>query len=365
MKIGLYSLPFHSNYGGVLQSYALQNVLKSMGHEVYVLNQNWLDIVGKRDRIMKTIYSISNIFTSKKRYDQRTLLKMSIHELQRFWTSNTDNLVNFKEFEEIKRLQLDAIIVGSDQIWRKGYCKDTRWYFLDFTKGWDIKRVAYGASFGVSEWQFDEVTTRDMRDLISCFNGVSVREKDALGLCKDYLERDAVFVLDPTFLLSIEDYQHFSVKKDKPGVRNIVSFMLHPTLEKKNIVHNLAKDLSVEVDDIDIPMKEEDKHAVESYKSVESWLTAMMNADYVITDSYHGMAFAINFNKPFVTLGNLQGGQARFISLLETFNLSDRLSEDYDRILSLFKKDINWNMINDIKESMKNNSFSFIEKSLL
>ncbi len=364
MKIGLYSLPLHANYGGILQSYALHTVLRSLGHEVYVLNQNWLDTLGKRDKIERAFFSVYNFFSREKKYSKRDCLIISINELRRFWSTNIYKFVDFREFEELKRFQLDAIVVGSDQIWRNGFCKDPKWYFLSFAKDWPIKRVAYAASFGVSEWQFDEQTTIEMKKLISLFNGVSVREKDAVGLCKQYLKTDAEMVLDPTFLLEKEKYDVICEKSVKCDKKRIVSFMLHPSQEKKTIVERVSTKLNALVIDIDVPIKTPNDRTVKPLVSIEKWLTSIKNADYVITDSYHGMAFSINFNKNFVTLGNVKAGQARFVSLLSMFGLSERMTTEEKQIEALFRQTINWENVNKVLTDMRKMSIQFLAESL-
>lgn len=364
MRIGIYSLPFHSNYGGVLQSYALQIVLQKEGHEVFVLNKNWLDYPGKRDKIEKTLCTLVSFLTFRRLYSKREKKIESIRELKRFWSTNINNLVDFREFSQIKSLELDAIVVGSDQIWRKGYCLDTRWYFLDFTELWNIKRVAYAASFGVSDWQFPEDVTNDMKNLAHNFNGISVRESDGIRLCKEYLNVDATFVLDPTLLLTSTDYEKFrSHKKDKKN-KHLVSFMLHPNVEKQMLVDEIAASLDAKVINMDIPLDGGKRDRINYYKSIEQWLTEFLDADYVLTDSYHGVVFSINFNKPFVTLGNVQGGQSRFTSLLGLFSLTRRIATDKDSILCILKESINWSNVNLILENKRKKSIEFLSKSI-
>lgn len=363
MKIGVYSLPFHSNYGGILQSYALHIILRRLGHEVYVLNQNWLDRIGKRERIERAANFVLNVFTSNKRYTKREALIESISSLKEFWTTNIDHLIDFNKFSDIEKLGLDAIIVGSDQVWRSGYCKDSKWYFLNFTNGWNIKRIAYAASFGVSEWQFDKEITSDMKKLVSKFSGVSVRETDAVDLCEKYLDCSADLVFDPTLLLHKQDYELFRINKPTNSHKSLVSFMLHPNTEKKRLVKDVAENLNAELHDIDIPMSFNTNN-ISKYISVETWLTELFDADYVITDSYHGMVFSVNFNKPFVTVGNTIGGQARFMSFLKLFNLENRIATDKVSIIQLFKNDISWNEVNGIREKYYAFSINFIRESL-
>ena len=364
MKIGIYSLPFHRNYGGILQSYALHIVLKRMGHNIYVLNKNWIDHPGKRDMMVMLKCVIVNFLFRRKEYSKRQILLESISELKRFWTSNICKLYDFKIHNEIKSIGLDTIIVGSDQIWRKGYCKDTLFYFLKFAKSWNIRRIAYAASFGVSEWQFDNQTTNEMKSLLQLFKGVSVRESDAKSLCEQYFNISPVHVLDPTLLIGKEEYSKFRINSKQKRKKQFVSFMLHPNIEKKMLSKKVADKLGAEVIDIDVPMNSMVNNKIVKYKSVEEWLSALLDADYVLTDSYHGMVFAINFNKQFVTLGNVQGGQSRFVSLLNLFNLSNRMTKDEDEIINLMNEDINWVEVNTILEEKRTKSISFLKNAL-
>lgn len=360
MNIGIYSLPFHSNYGGLLQSYALQTTLERFGHTVYVFNRNWLDRPGKKDQLRKVLYAVTNLFSKHKRNTQLETLKRNIHELHRFWTTEV-HTCDFWDFKELLEYKLDAIVVGSDQVWRKGYCKDTRWYFLDFARDWKIKRIAYAASFGIDEWVFDTGTTADIKELIQQFESVSVRESDGVNLCKTHLGVDALQVLDPTLLLTREDYMRFRTHVECNSRKRFLSFMLHPSQQKTVLAKKLAESLDADYVSVDIPMADV---ADQTYLGIETWLTEFLDADYILTDSYHGTVFAINFNVPFMTLGNLQGGQSRFSSLLNLFNLQDRMSTNESEILSCFNKDINWNSVNEQLAKYRSISTNFILESL-
>ena len=117
----------------------------------------------------------------------------------------------FTSYYNISQEKYDAIVVGSDQIWRKQYvCESFKLpiesSFLDFAKHWDIKRISYAASFGTEEWEYNDEQTKNCRVLIQLFDNVSVREKSGVALCKDYLQHNAKVVLDPTLLLKKNDY---------------------------------------------------------------------------------------------------------------------------------------------------------------
>lgn len=364
MRIGIYSLPLHANYGGILQSYALHVILRRMGHEVFVLNRNWVDKLGKKGVAEKMICSLINLFRSEKLHTRHEKYLENISELKRFWYSKIVNFIDFHNFSEVKALRLDSIIVGSDQVWRLGYCRDSRCYFLDFAKDWNVNRIAYAASFGVREWQFDEKTTNEMRALAALFIGISVREIDAIKLCKEYLGVDAFRVLDPTLLLHSQDYNKFRVNRVIGDRKRFVSFMLHPNDDKLRLSSEVAKSVGADLIDISVPDEYSSHRVVNKYISIERWLTEFLDADYVLTDSYHGMIFSLNFNKPFVTLGNAIGGQSRFTSFLEDFHLEDRISTNKETIVRLYKENIDWAEVNRKRKQLEVFSIDFIEKSL-
>ena len=221
MKIGIITQPLRTNYGGILQNYALQTILKRRGHTVVTLGRESLIRV-KYPRYILTLtkrfflkcfgkYS-GSLFREKK-YNQDYPI-FTQHTL-RFVKERIHHTEIHDFSKELSHKDYDAYIVGSDQVWRPSYNKIEN-MFLDFTSGWNVKRVAYAASFGTDDWEFSKEQTETCQNLIKKFDAVSIRENSGIKLCKDYLHADAIHVLDPTMLLQKQNRQ-----KSLPARQNI------------------------------------------------------------------------------------------------------------------------------------------------
>ena len=273
---------------------------------------------------------------------------------------------------DFKKNNYDAYIIGSDQVWRLGYSPCIFDYFLSFLpSSYKVKRIAYAASFGTDNWEFSRKVTNLVKKYIYKFDLITVREKSAVKLCEEYLNYDkAEFVLDPTMLLEKEDYERLIINEnEKISKGNIFCYIL----DKNDMILDTISEVEKYTGKIAFEISP--KHSIEERQmgfnsddyvlpSITKWLRAFMDADYVITDSFHGTVFSLVFNKPFVVFGNKHRGNARFISLLETFRLKDRLILSKDNALKVFKQPINWNKVNVIREEMKEKSTVLLFKNL-
>ena len=233
---------------------------------------------------------------------------------------------------------LDALVVGSDQVWRRRYFEyfykcGIENAFLKFAEKESIKRIAYAASFGTDEWEYTQAQTDECSRLLRLFDAVGVREKSAVSLCNTRLKRDdAELVLDPTFLLDKSDYirlvENLAVPSS-PG--NLMCYVLDGLEEKRDFIQQVAEERHLvpfytnsRIDDESLSPKDRIQ------PPLECWLRGFMDAQFVITDSFHACVFSIIFNKPFIVLGNKERGMARFNSLLSLFSLDDHLITSFD-----------------------------------
>lgn len=343
MKIGILTLPLHTNYGGILQAYALQTVLERMGHEVVVFDIKrkytlplWKVPLTYIKRIIKKyIYKNNNIRIFEEQYQQKTYPIISQHT-QKFIDKHI-HLYEVDSLNDVKEKEFDTIIVGSDQVWRPKYFSSlfkTRIEdaFLNFTKDWKIKRIAYAASFGTDEWEYTSVQTEKCGELLKVFEAVSVREESGIKLCKEHFDKEVEHVLDPTMLLTKEDYIKLFESANTPkSPGTLLNYILDETPEKKEMICKIAKEKKL------IPFKVNSK--IENpyapleeriQPPIEQWLRGFYDAEFVVTDSFHACVFSILFNKPFVVIGNKERGMARFDSLLNMFGLEDRLIREND-----------------------------------
>lgn len=377
MKIGILTLPLNNNYGGLLQCFALQKVLKSLGHDAWVVQRGY----AKRSIIWRIFHYVRQ--TMKVLLGRKFVHLLPSKEIK-YIRKNTSNFISnyiepttehIRTNKQLANFHLsnkfDAYVVGSDQVWRPCYSPCITNYFFDFiSPNEKVKRVAYAASFGVDEWEFSEEETSVCKDLLKLFDGVSVRENSATVLCEKYLGRnDALHVLDPTMLLEKEDYIRIVEKENEPkSPGNLFCYILDESREKNQVVESIASRIDA-VPFTQMPKCEityenlRDRLEDCVYPSVTAWLRAFMDADIVVTDSFHGCVFSIIFNKPFWVIGNKGRGLARFNSLLSIFELQNRLI-DIDNIPSDSLSPIDWDKVNAKRKEWQEKSMSFLKINL-
>lgn len=378
MKIGILTQPLHTNYGGLLQNYALQTVLKRMGHNPATINRQWdrgfihkLIVIFKR-LILRFVFlrkDITPIIPVGETKEERNLIRQHTDEFIKKELIVTRKMDSSLDITEIKKHGFDAYIVGSDQVWRPIYSPHLPTYFLDFLqKNNTVKKIAYAASFGVDDWELSRKQTQMAQKLIKQFDAVSVREDSGVKLCEERLNRKAIHVLDPTLLLNKEDYIDLIRKHDtKKSPGNLFVYVLDRTEEKYTIIQRVADDKKLVPFEV-MPLKSFGQHVNINdcvYPPVYQWIRSFMDAEFVITDSFHGSVFSIIFNKPFIAIGNAGRGLTRFTSLLKLFHLDKQL------ILSLTELDkerinprINFEEVNHICKQYQAKSVSFLEQAL-
>lgn len=368
MKIGILTLPLHTNYGGILQAYALQTVLQRMGHEVCLLEEEhsfklplWKAPLVYSKRILKNIFGQQCPIFYEKKLERESLI---IRQNTERFISKYINIRKVTSFHDIKKNDYDAIIVGSDQIWRPKYFPGIEHAYLDFTDGWNIKRIAYAASFGTDEWEYTSKQTETSSSLLKLFDAVSVREESAVALCLNHLGVEAKHVLDPTMLLSKEDYiRLFEVSGIPKSPGKLLCYILDESQEVWSYIEAVAQKKSIvpfrvnsKVENLNAPLLERVQ------PPVELWLRGFYDAEFVITDSFHACVFAILFNKPFIALGNEKRGMSRFYSLLDMFGLQDRLfsSLKEPNICDM----IDWSLVEAKLKKQQIYACNFLENSL-
>ena len=369
MKIGILTQPLHSNYGGLLQNYALQQTLVRAGHEVETID--W----GGGSGLHETLYRIKirvlhTLFPNK--YPQlkyrpnkkeRAIIQRNTHHFINTYINHTEAMHSYEEFvKQASKGKYDAYVVGSDQCWRPCYNAFLSSMFLDFVQDKQGKRIAYAASFGTDKWEFTPQQTAVCVPLAKKFDMVSVREDSGVKLCKENLGVDAVHVLDPTMLLTKEDYIQLIEKEKEPkSDGTLFNYILDPDAKKSVFIQKVAKSKGLKAFQVlpkcqaEIRTKEDVKKRIEDcvFPGVTTWLRAFMDTEMTIVDSFHGMVFSIIFNKPFWAIGNVSRGMSRFTSLLKMFHLEDRLL-DADNLDDVdFSKPIDWTMVNGILEEKR------------
>ena len=378
MKIGILTQPLYTNYGGLIQCYALQTALQRMGHETVVLQREFNRQYTFKGACVYYVKHIVKLLLGRKSswhyyvsQERRDYIAKNTKMFTEAWINPRSKHCYTTEqlAAEVDFMHLDAIIVGSDQVWRPYYSPCQPNYFLDFLDGRkDILKLSYAASFGSDEWTFDAMLTKQCGALLHQFDAVSVREESAIGLCKEHFGVEAQHVIDPTMLLEKDDYR--TVCGQQSAERgSLFCYVLDRSKEKREIITEIANRLKLEPFESMPELPDEifnlygkiDKCV---YPPVEAWLSAFDETKMVITDSFHGTVFSIIFNKPFWVIGNEGRGLARFQSLLSQFGLEDRMlmpSKLNDLDLN---QSIDWEKVNYKRDALKKLSIGFLETAL-
>lgn len=352
MKIGILTLPLHTNYGGTLQAYALQTVLERMGHQPCFIEKCRKPV---RLSVVKMPFVYAKRIAKNIMGQQYPIFfEQKINREEPLVRQNTDKFVNkyikrrlVDNFSELGRDDFDAIIVGSDQVWRPRYFTDgIENAYLEFAKDWKVKRIAYAASFGTDEWEYSPVQTVTCSKLLRAFDAVSVREESGVSFCCEHFGVEAQHVLDPTMLLTTDDYIKLFKATDTPvSTGTMLCYILDETPEKNALVNRIARErglipfyVNSKVGDFTAPLSERIQ------PPVEQWLRGFYDADFVVTDSFHACVFSILFNKAFVVMGNEKRGLTRFTSLLSNFGLANRFVTAPGKVNDLAC--IDWNKVN-------------------
>lgn len=376
MKVGILTQPLLCNYGGLLQAYALQTILERCGHDVSIINREpaYMSTRFPNSVKLEVKYYLRKWLgrPNAKKSSHYKILSIETSKFCHKYLKKTPSLYNNKLLKSfISQAKYDAYVVGSDQVWRPSMSPNIFNYFIDFDNRDDVKRVSYAASFGVDNWAFSEEETKICSDLAKRFDALSVRESSGVSLCEKYLGVNATHVLDPTLLLEKNEYIKLVQEAKEPqSTGNLFCYVLDKSADKTAIIRNITdkqglQDYYCMPDLLDTPENIEHNPQNCIYPSVTKWLRSFMDAEMVLTDSFHGTVFSIIFNKPFWVIGNNERGLSRFESVLSIFGLSERLiTPGYADNIN-WSESIDWDAVNERKKELQLLSLSFLKNALL
>lgn len=350
MKIGILTFwKTEDNYGQLLQCYATETYLRSLGHEVFLvmattgkeynptLKQQLIDKLRTAYRLKPyPIYLCKRALSSA--WYLLTHGRLRKNTTDRGFEQFRQKYLNCTKEYSLEELNVnppeaDAFVVGSDQIWNT----TDGMFFLSWAPE-NVKKVSIAASFGARS------NTEEFCNLIkpwlSRFDLVTVREKSGLELSARAGRCDAHLVPDPTLLLRSEDYLRLTTKDTYNEPYLFVYFLGTRTYIDWKEIHRFAKSNNLKIIYVG-SQGQEDKYAKDE-PSIEKWLSLMANAKYVITNSFHGTVFAIQFHKQFVVYpitGVAKNMNDRLTTLLDPIDLSDRI---YTGNLAMLDTEINY-----------------------
>lgn len=343
MRIGLLTYHHSANYGAVMQSYATCRALKELGHEVEFLNFQ----------------------QDEKRLNSSIIFYFKIKAFDRFMTTfypaETKLLQSMDDLNVIAS-NYDCLMVGSDQVWNPEISKNKYLaYFLDFG-GSDIRRISYASSFGISRWpeQYQNLLPNINRSLHK-FYGISVREETGKQLIGNLFGLKSQVVLDPTLLHN--DYHE--ITGNISDNEEVICYLLNRTeLQLKKTIL-LSKSLGK------TPKMISTIRPTWGFRyvyppSIENWIRHIAGAKFVVTDSFHGLAFSLIYNKQFIVISPNNGRNSRLKDLLLSVGIEDRYFDENDKIPynKLMEKSIDYDKVNIKLQALKDISWNYLRNAL-
>lgn len=334
------------NYGSLLNGYAEYKLLKNMGKEVLMLHK---PIAPGAPIIDREITEGHNVSFVNKYYDAEDISpRYTYYEL--------------KSLNEI----CDCFCAGSDQIWNYELSFHENLY-MPFVED-DKKLISFSTSFGHKKDKTPIECRERIKSYLERYSAISVREKFDVEILKNNYGLVGQLVFEPVFCLDKKYYEELILNsKFNEEEPYILTYILDPNEEKRNAIIYYAKQLGVKVINLldgDTYVREKNRkilnlpNILENIEA-EDFLKTFYNAKYVITDSFHGTAFSIIFNKPFLSIGNYGRGFERFIDLLSRLDLMDRLVDP--RAIPHDKKYLKPIDYTDVNEIIKRESRYTIE----
>lgn len=309
--IGYVGWWYGKNYGSAITSFAMNRVLKDMNKTVLMLDFPSAPLQNTASRrFAKNFYDIGK--------------SVSLEEQCAF------------------NRRCDMFLVGSDQLWNWWSNRDigTYYFFLDFADKWH-KKISYSTSFGHESGYYPEEMRMRIGYYLSRFDAISVREKSAITILKRDYDIDAIQTVDPVFLCSQDNYEDAialsTLSFDKPYV---LGYILNPTRDKIESIRYIAQAMSLDYHiildgqgDFEALRKEANDPQVVDNVEIADWLKYFNEAQYVVTDSFHGYCFSIIFKKNFSVFPNKLRGLTRFENLAALSGVSDRFVSSCDELI--------------------------------
>lgn len=358
-KVAIITWHQYNNYGGVLQAYALREVIKQLG----INKVDTINYIPKSPRKRMKIKDINRkicvrLRNIKNYVEQRESKFNKFRECNFTFTKKCDNATELFLLND----EYDKFICGSDQIWAPTVFNEN--YFLGFVSN-DSKKISYAPSMGLPEID-NKYIKENIRNLVSKIENISIREEQGKKIIKEFTNKDIKVVLDPTFLLNKNEWNGRFNLEEKNKEEYIVFYCLGGNKEHYKIAKKIAKAINKKLKIIPGDIFDYKKEGLENV-SPEEFLKLIYNASMVITDSFHGTIFSINFNVPFITLKRFKDNKlsqnSRIYNILKKVNLEERM---YDKNIKYFieNTEIDFNKCNKIIEEERKKSISFLEEAL-
>lgn len=358
MKVGILTFHSVSNYGAVLQAEALQKVIFELGHDC--------DVIDYRSKYFAKLYRpihlddfkhprrlVRNIRMAKHKVDTN---KAMIRFEQRYLNLSS------KKYSEAtigaSNAEYDVFVVGSDQVWSMKINGGDAHYFLDFVAP-EKKRVSYAASVSTSNLTEEEKAFFHAE--LSRYHSISVREASAQKQLSQFIAKPIEVCLDPTLLIDRKHWYELSSQKDEAYV---LLYVMSSNEQLTSYAKALAKKNGLKLKYISLYEPKLDDAEMVFAPDVTEWVSLFRNAKYVITNSFHGVAFSIIFHRQFQYVGLKNAGKnSRVLDLLSLLNIEGR-AVDFNNV-ELMRQKINYEIVESKILQLRCRSLEYLRENIL
>ena len=330
--IGILNWWWNSNRGAVLTCYALQEIIKKIGYNPFII---------KHIPYQYYINTYEKNSPSKEFAEKYLTLTDWVHTKTDMYKLNA---------------RFPTFIVGSDQIW----CHDLNYFLFDFYYlnfvDIDKKKISYAASFGTPDhFTGPKLVADKVRYYLSRFDAISVRERRGVDICSNEFEAEATLVLDPVLLATPDIYEPLIKDSKKDFHKQYIAFyIVHPHPEKFHIMEKISQETGLYYIDI------------KGDNSIEDFVAYIKNASFVVSDSFHASCFSIIFHKQFVTIDEFNN-DARFHALADLTGLHNHFVKmndfNYSNI-EKYKNVIDWNIVDERINKEREKSLNWLNENL-
>ena len=351
MNIALITIWHIGNYGAEMQAYATYKALKMLGHTVSLVDFRLDDSKNVSTRI-KIIKKIERITPSYLKF-------------KHFWKKCFNNdVVRYTSLDELRNNPpiADMYLVGSDQVWNESITRDKGpLYFLDFGDNATF-RASFSSSIGTNQWNSSNYLKEIAKKRLKTFCGISCRELTAVEVIKKEFEVDHVYnTLDPTLLFLNYD-EITGIIQER---RTLAYYPLHADdVRLIPLCNKLSKKLDLELYNVNPYTNIPFTNLTWNRNSVNKWIRSIAESNFVVTQSFHGMAFSLIYQKQFIVINiSNNGRQSRIIDLLKLLNLEERYFNSIEEAsnIDFTKNIINYEDVNNRLNVLRAKSFEYLK----